>query len=186
MSIAHLLSLCYRKAFSPATIRTQYWNLKNADKPKMEAYMRRIEVAIITTGAPQDAIRLEFPNYLILNDHNFYKMMNGGCKFNGMNISFHQDDLIEAVENFLPLLSTDNIVIHTFNPMVLQALDEDENQNKELVKSFYIYSEIVGFQNLLKHKSIVEKLTILSIGETVNDTLMKSIISDFESGNNII
>ena len=145
-----------------------------------------IQVAVLTTPAPKDVVAKFFDEHLIIDDGILFHMLNTGYIVNGKNIKISQDDLIGSFENTLCYLDAPHILVHTFNPLVINALEVVDDDPQHLRKIFYIYSNLVGFNDLMKHKSLIEKTQVMSIGEAIIDTIMSIIINDFEKGENLI
>lgn len=144
------------------------------------------QVTVLTTPAPEEAIKTFFADATIINDCLIFNMINTGCVVNGVYIKLGQDELISSLETALHSLNSPRILVHTFNPLVLNALEITDDDPPNLTKEFVIYSNEEGFQDVLKHKSILEKTQFMSIGEAIDDTIMSTIVSDFENNKNLI
>lgn len=147
--------------------------------------MKKTNINIVVTAAPIEKIKASFPKNLILTDADIFNMMNSGIMIGDQEMSFHQDKIIDLLESTLLNSTFDNITIHSFNPMVLNALENTDDDHPSINKTFLIYSEKVGFRNVFEHKSIDKKCSVLSIGDAIVDTYMADIILDFENGKNM-
>jgi hypothetical protein len=99
---------------------------------------------------------------LYITDKHIFDIFNGqefyGCEYDIEKIEELMDKIVELSQNT-------NIVLHTFNPSVLNFLTDEQgiesvcyaNKNGELVKFF-------------SHDLTLKKLQMLGVGETISDT----------------
>lgn len=145
-----------------------------------------VEIVVLTTPAPQEKIIDSFKDFFVINDAMLFSALNHENTLLPFNFSLQQDHIIDELEYSLLELGFPKILIHTFNPLIINALEPNSSDDKRLTKSFVLYAKNIGFRNILEHKSITKKIEVMSIGEVIADTFMQDIIDDFENNKNLI
>ncbi len=134
-----------------------------------------MQINIIVSKAPLGALSVEFGPQVVINDGDLFNMLNGGVTIHDHFITLHQDELIGGLEKKLLELNAERIVIHTFNPMVINALEPHKNDHVRLNKRFFLYNDREEFVDLLCIESFSKKLEVLSLGEAVVDSYMRTL-----------
>jgi hypothetical protein len=140
-----------------------------------------MNIAILMTSAPMNAIHSTFAGYTLLTDAELFNAMNGGQHLVGKTLRFHQDDLITQLEPQLLATGLKSVIVHTFNPMALNALEPDDKDNKNIHKTFYVYGEKSGFTNLMEYPPFIKKMEEFSLGEAVVDSYIETLVNDIET-----
>jgi len=99
---------------------------------------------------------------IVLTDGDIYEILNGK-QFEGQNYTVEKmgdfvDKIVDIGRN------NKDVIVHTFNPLVLNFLND-----VVAIESVYYAHDNVLFR-VFEHDSMIEKLTILGVGEVICDT----------------
>lgn len=99
---------------------------------------------------------------IVLTDGDIYEILNGK-QFEGRNYTVEK--LGDFVDKIVDIgYNEKDVIVHTFNPLVLNFLHD-----VVALESVYYAHDNVLFR-VFEHDSMIEKLTILGVGEVICDT----------------
>lgn len=99
---------------------------------------------------------------IVLTDGDIYEILNGK-QFEGRNYTV--ENLGDFVDKIVDIgYNEKDVIVHTFNPLVLNFLHD-----VVAIESVYYAHDNVLFR-VFEHASMMEKLTILGVGEVICDT----------------
>lgn len=131
---------------------------------------------VVINPVSSDEIRKNFPEHRIMTDAEFYTILNNGY-FNGKPYTLDTiDELTRAIED--DCLSGKKILVHVFNPLIINYLEVDadiENEAEISLGRFAFYTKDKQFIPALSIPMLAKKLDILCIGEAVCDSLVSSL-----------
>lgn len=100
---------------------------------------------------------------VVLTDAELYKMLNGEEKFGPF--MYAQGNIESLVDAIVETSKSKDIVIHTFNPGLLNWFEDNV-----AISSFYVLNEQGEPELLFSYKRMLEKLEVMGPGEAVVDT----------------
>lgn len=119
---------------------------------------------IIVNSCPKAKIKENFSEKdIFLNDGDIYKVLNGEEKFKEKSFSYEKMDLF--VDALVATSVSENIIIHTFNPLVLNWFHDNV-----AIDAFIMLNESGEFIKIFSIERMLEKLKYMGAGEAVCDT----------------
>lgn len=142
--------------------------------------MSHKNLIVLINAAPLALIKSEFPDHHIYTDADIYSIFNGNEYF------FSKPYTIDDIEQFCQSIEAHakkfNILIHTFNPLIINYLEgypphEDLRKNTFStplsIDRFFIYNKNEEFVKILENPAFAGKLDCLSMGEAVADSNLR-------------
>lgn len=131
---------------------------------------------VVINPAPQKEIKDAFPGYKLMDDYAFYNILNG----EQFVLTTYNLDSLDALMLSIEKGCEDGekIVIHTFNPLIVNFLEIHDKEELSLERSarrFAFYTDKNDFIPALKIPSLVKKLDFMSVGEAVCDSYCESM-----------
>lgn len=106
-------------------------------------------------------------NKILINDNDFYNIFNGQKFFDN---TYDIEKLKELINDIKEYSINNDIVIHTFNPLILNFFDDSD---KDI---FYYYDSIkIGLYKFFDNFHTLKKLEVLGIGEVICDTRISDL-----------
>jgi hypothetical protein len=132
-------------------------------------------LVVLVNAAKVSDICAAFPDHSVYTDADFYEIFSGAKPFLGKE--YGQDDISELCKAFDEAAKDKKILIHTFNPLLINFLEvhtSDKNDysvfSLELSQErFFIFNNEKKFVPLLKIPEFARKLDVLSVGEAICD-----------------
>jgi len=128
-------------------------------------------LSIIINECKQEILNKHFDlnKIVFINDGHIYSFINGDAVFAGKVFSNNASSLEEFGRALLELnnnFSQEDIVVHTFNPLILNLFDDEQ------AKEFFVYYDKKRdcFKPVFTIKSMLEKLQYMSAGDAVAET----------------
>lgn len=126
---------------------------------------------IIVNKCPIDIIKShnDLKNTLFVNDGDVYNFLNGNAIFLGKSFAMSDiEEIADAIIEQNKKFPSDNIIIHTFNPLFLNFFtDEDAKEYFE-----YYDKKTNSFKKFFSIERVLNKLDVMGPGEAVCDTDM--------------
>jgi hypothetical protein len=144
--------------------------------------MSHKNLIVLINAAPSDIIKKEFPNHHVYTDANIFSIFNGNEYF--FSKPYTNDDIKEFCESIEEHSKKFKILIHTFNPLLinfLEAYGPDENGKDDFSMSlsedrFLAYNKNNEFIKILQVPDFAEKIGFMTVGEAFSDSIIRTYL----------
>lgn len=139
--------------------------------------MSHANLIVLVNSSSAADIKTEFPDHHVYNDRDIFSILNGEVRF--FSDLYSQADLQKFCEKVEERSEKFPLLIHTFNPLIVNYLEAHDNKEFSMdlsKKRFYIANNNKEFIRLLEIEEFAKKIDTLSVGEAVCDSYLEKFM----------